>query len=147
MTEEHRYSVKSRWVEDRIVTMEIEGKTMLKSAPPRDFWEDCPDETYSPEDLFLASAVTCYSVSIPGVAKRFHADFDDFEVTGKGHLAKGEHGWEFEEITIDAKITVSSESDEKKMKKVAERAHTYCVVANSMSCPVKLKYKILRTDT
>ncbi|MHA2242643.1 MAG: OsmC family protein, partial [Candidatus Thorarchaeota archaeon] len=143
MSEEHNYALTSRFVKERIVTIEIPGREVIESSPPIDFWSEGPDNTYSPEDLFLASAVTCYAVSIPGVAKRFHADFKDFVVHGKGHLKQGEFGWEFEEMTLNANIVIEKEKDRKKMVKVAERAHRYCIIANSMKCPVHLEYDIV----
>jgi organic hydroperoxide reductase OsmC/OhrA len=141
--EEHRYEMNSKWVRDKIVTIEIDGKNSFHVATPPDFWPEGPHDVVSPEDLFLASAVSCYGVSLYGVSKRFHAELNDFQVTGVGTLQRGEYGWEFEQITITARIFVPTSSDKKKMSKAAERAHTYCVVTNSMKCPVHLKYEII----
>lgn len=143
MTEEHRYELSSNWVREKIVTIEIEGKPTLEVATPPDFWPESPKELISPEDMFLASAVACYGVSLSGVAKRFHAEFSSFSVNGVGTLAKGEPGWEFDQISMDAKIVVPTEQDRKRMEKAADRAHTYCLVANSMKCPVHLKAEIV----
>ncbi len=142
-SDEHQYEMVSNWVRDKIVTIEVSGKPTLEIATPLDFWTESPVEKYSPEDLFLAAAVSCYGVSIHGVAKRFHTEFTDFHVTGKGNLKQGEYGWEFEQISLYAEIYVSDESHISKMEKVAERAHQYCVVANSMKCPVHLDFKII----
>ncbi|MFW9851027.1 MAG: OsmC family protein [Candidatus Thorarchaeota archaeon] len=140
--EEHRYEMNSKWVKEKIVTLEIKNKPTLEIATPLDFWPDAPVDKLSPEDLFLASAVTCYGVSMHGVAKRFHVEFLDFSVKGTGTLAKGEYGWEFDQITLDVNILVADESLVQKMEKVAERSHQYCLVANSMKCPVHLNYTI-----
>ncbi|MHA1906936.1 MAG: OsmC family protein [Candidatus Thorarchaeota archaeon] len=140
--EEHRYEMDSNWVREKIVTMEINGKPTLEIATPLDFWPEAPVDKISPEDLFLGAAVACYGVSMHGVAKRFHVEFLDFSVKGVGTLAKGEYGWEFDQITLDVEILVAEESVVKKMEKVAERSHRYCLVANSMKCPVHLNYKI-----
>jgi organic hydroperoxide reductase OsmC/OhrA len=144
MSEEvHKYSTFSRWVKDKIVTIEIDGKNIFQVATPLDFWPESPTDKLSPEDLFVASAASCYGASLSGTSKRFHAELKDFEIRAVGTLQKGELGWEFEQITIEAKIIVPTEKDKKKMVKAAERAHTYCVVANSMKCPVHLEYDIL----
>ena len=135
--------MQSRWIRDKIVTIEANGKPALEIATPLDFWPESPKEMYSPEDLFLASAVACYGVSIHGVSGRFHAEFSDFHVSASGNLVQGEYGWEFEKITISAEIFVPDESQVTKMEKVAERAHRYCVVANSMKCPVIVDSKII----
>jgi len=140
--EQHRYAMSSRWVKEKIVTIEISGKEAFQVATPLDFWPEGPSDIVSPEDLFVASAVSCYGVSLYGVSKRFHAELKDFSIQGEGTLHKREFGWEFEQITINAKIIVPTDSDKKKMMKAAERAHTYCVVANSMKCPVNLNYEI-----
>jgi organic hydroperoxide reductase OsmC/OhrA len=140
--EEHRYIISSRWVKEKIVTIESDGKKNFQVATPLDFWPESPIDIVSPEELFVASAVSCYGVSLSGISRRFHAELKDFRVTGTGTLQKGEFGWEFDQITIEANIIVPTQNDKKKMEKVAERAHTYCVVANSMKCPVHLKYEI-----
>ncbi|MGY5875300.1 MAG: OsmC family protein [Candidatus Thorarchaeota archaeon] len=145
-SEEHRYKVKCTWDREKIVNVSISGKPDFKVATPPDFWPESPEDVLSPEDMFLASAVTCYGVSLSGVSKRYHAEFDDFEIEADGTLKQGEFGWEFDEINISAKIYVSSESDRKKMGKAAERAHTYCVVTNSMKCPVNLEFEIIMNE-
>ena len=141
--EEHRYDMKSNWVKEKIVTIEIEGKQDFHVATPPDFWSESPRELLSPEDLFVAAAVSCYGVSLTGVAKRFHAEFKDFHVSASGTLDKGEFGWEFDQITMSVKITVVNEKDKKKMEKAAERAHRYCLVGNSMKCPITLNYDVV----
>ncbi len=142
MTEEHRYEMKSNWIKEKIVTIEIDGKPTLEVATPPDFSPESPKDVISPEDLFVASAVSCYGVSLSGVAKRFHAEFTDFSVAAEGHLKKGEVGWEFDEINISAKIKVPTEKDKSRMERAAERAHRYCLVANSMKCPVNLECEV-----
>jgi organic hydroperoxide reductase OsmC/OhrA len=142
MTDEHRYEMNSNWVKEKIVTIEIEGKPTLNVATPPDFWPESPRDVISPEDLFVASAVSCYGATLSGVSKRFHAEFTDFSVTAEGHLKKGELGWEFEEINMSAKILVPTEKDKSRMEKAAARAHKYCLVANSMKCPVNLEFEV-----
>ncbi|MHA1635995.1 MAG: OsmC family protein [Candidatus Thorarchaeota archaeon] len=141
--EEHKYDLTSNWVREKIVTIEIEGKSAFEVATPPDFWQESPKETLTPEDLFLASAVSCYGVSLSGVSKRFHAEFTSFKVRATGTLHKGEYGWEFEQITIKPTIIVPTEKDRKRMGKAAERAHRYCVVSNSMKCPIHLDFEII----
>ena len=86
--------------------IEIDGKPNFEVASPLDFWPDSPKGTLSPEDLFIASTVACYGVSLSGVAKRFHAEFISFYVRATGILQKGEFGWEFEQITLYPTIIV-----------------------------------------
>jgi organic hydroperoxide reductase OsmC/OhrA len=143
VTEEHRYTMKSQWIRDKIVTIEIDGKDIFEVATPRDFWPESPSGVLSPEDLFVASVASCYGASLSGVSKRFHAEFNDFLIKALGTLKKGEFGWEFDEVTLDVHITVSTDKDRKRMEKVAERAHRYCLVGNSLKCPVKLKYEVI----
>ncbi len=143
MTEEHRYELESNWVREKIVTIEIGGKSTFEVATPPDFWPESPRELISPEDLFLASAVSCYGVSLSGVSKRFHAEFTTFSITAEGTLAKREFGWEFDKISMFAKIVVPTEKDRKRMEKAAQRAHAYCLVTNSMKCTVHLETEIV----
>ena len=142
MSEEHRYTMNSQWVREKIVKIEIDGKKPFEVATPPDFWPESPPELLTPEDLFVASVASCYGASLSGVSKRFHAEFNDFSVEALGTLKKGEFGWEFDEVILDVHIVVPSEQDQNRMEKAAERAHRYCVVGNSLKCPVRLKYEI-----
>ena len=141
--EEYRYDMNSNWVKDKIVTIEIDGKLDFHVATPSDFWSESPKDLISPEDLFVAAALSCYGVSLSGVAKRFHGEFKNFHLSATDTLQKGEFGWEFEQITINAKIIVETEKDRKRMTKAAERAHQYCLVTNSMKCPAHLNYEVV----
>jgi organic hydroperoxide reductase OsmC/OhrA len=141
--EEHSYDITSNWVKEKIVTIEIEGKPDFEVATPPDFWPESPKETLSPEELFIASAVSCYGVSLSGASRRFHAEFTSFKIHATGTLQNGEYGWEFEQITIKPKIIVPSQKDKKRMEKAAERAHRFCVISNSMKCPVHLTFEII----
>jgi organic hydroperoxide reductase OsmC/OhrA len=143
LQEMHVYDMASNWVRDRIVTIEIAGKPEFHVATPSDFWPESPKDLISPEDLFVASALSCYGVTLAGVAKRFHTEFKDFQLTATGTLHKGEFGWEFEQITIGATIIVNTETDRTRMMKAAERAHQYCLVSNSMKCQVHLNYDVV----
>jgi organic hydroperoxide reductase OsmC/OhrA len=142
LADEHKYEMKCMWSKEKIVTIDIEGKKPFDVATPPDFWPESPRDVLSPEDLFVASVVSCYGVSLSGVSKRFHAEFNDFSIKALGTLKKGDFGWEFDEVMLDLQIIVPTEKDRKRMEKAAERAHHYCVVGNSLKCPVRLKYEI-----
>ena len=142
MAEEHHYELTSNWVREKIVTIEIQGNETFEVATPPDFWPESPEGTISPEALFLASAASCYGVSLSGVAKRFHAEFESFHIHATADLKKAEYGWEFEKIDLSVRIKVSTHKDAKRMEKAAERAHAYCLLTNSMKCPVNLEYAI-----
>jgi organic hydroperoxide reductase OsmC/OhrA len=142
VTEKHQYAMNSQWVKEKIVTIEIDGKETFEVATPPDFWPESPPNVISPEDLFVASVVSCYGVSLSGVSKRYHAEFNDFSIKAQGSLKKGEFGWEFDEIILDVHIIVPTPKDQKRMTKAAERAHRYCLVGNSIKCPVKLNINI-----
>ena len=42
MEEEHRYEMDSKWVRDKIVTIEIAGKPTFEVSTPTDFWPEAP---------------------------------------------------------------------------------------------------------
>lgn len=91
MTEDQVYEMSSQWVRNKIVTIDIEKKPQLRVSTPVDFWPEASTDLISPEDLFVASALSCYGVSLSGVAKRFHAEFTDFSLSSVGTLQMEEH--------------------------------------------------------
>ncbi len=142
MTDEYEFHTRCNFIDRGIVEMIVDGAEPFRVATPKDFWPDSPDGVLSPEDLFVASLASCYGVTLTGAARRFHAELTDFQLEVSGFLQQGEFGWEFNRLTIKAIITVPTQKDKKKMAKAAERSHKYCVISNSMKCPVDLDYEI-----
>ncbi len=146
MSQAHRYEIESKWVRDKIVEVRIDGKQDFKVATPLDFWPQAPAGILSPEDLFVAAIVTCYGVSLSGVAQRFHAEFKNFTVRGTGTLREGQFGWEFDTVVLHSRIVVSSPDQKDKILKASDRAHTHCLVANSVKCTVHLETEVVVED-
>ncbi|MEM2141886.1 MAG: OsmC family protein [Candidatus Thorarchaeota archaeon] len=142
MSETHQYALTVRHLHEKIVNVSIKGKEDFRVSTPPDFWPEAPGDVLSPEDLFVASVASCYGVTLAGIAERSHVKLKGFTIEAEGRLKRGEKGWEFENITLHANIGASSEKDIESIEKVAERAHTYCLVSNSLKCPVLVQIEV-----
>jgi len=121
------------------------NKEFEVTSPP-DWWPDAPEKHLSPYTLLLAASASCFSLSIFKAAKSLHTSFSDVEVDATGTMFENENGiWSFEKIELEARVTISDESQREKVAKAVELAHNTCPVANSLKCLTILEYEIVNS--
>ncbi len=91
---------------------------------------------HSPEDLFVASATTCYMNGFVNFTEKMHVNFKSFECDAVGFLEKVGRSFEITKIEMKAKVVVESEDLRNKINRALELAAKYCFVGNSMKCPI-----------
>ncbi len=143
------YSVAATQRENRIsqiITPEV--SVTLECATPPEFPNGIPG-VWSPETYFLAAIAGCFVNTYQVLADKFGFKPAGFgcEASGKVAFVDGKYG--FTEITITPKITLESAEQEATAVKVAEKAHKYCLISNSVKCPVlmaeKMVFQVLET--
>ena len=65
----HRFPVAVRWVGGKVTCATVEGKQELAVATPTEFHGGV-EGVWSPEDLLVASAATCFTVTLVSAAAR-----------------------------------------------------------------------------
>ncbi|MHA1791382.1 MAG: OsmC family protein [Promethearchaeota archaeon] len=94
---------------------------------------------WSPEHLFVASAVVCFFTTTMQIAESSHLNIVDFNVKGTGKIEKNQEDKNiFTTIDLFAELTVLKQSEVKKAVRVLEKSEDYCLVANSMKTKVIL---------
>ncbi len=133
--ESHEYNVKVDWSHEKIGNFTVDGKPEVEVASPPEF--DGPEGIISPEDLFVGAATSCFMTTFIAFTGKMRFDFNSFSCEGRGTLEKVEKGFQFTKIHLRANVTVESEELIPKAERALELAGKYCLVSNSMKCPVE----------
>jgi organic hydroperoxide reductase OsmC/OhrA len=141
-TSSFEYRVSAESGETRI--SKIQSPTLdavLECATPPDFPNGIPG-VWSPETYFLAAIAGCYLNTFQALADKFGFVPSGIrcDATGKVALVDGKFG--FTEVTISPQITLAAASEEATATKIAEKAHKYCLISNSIKCPVLMSETI-----
>jgi organic hydroperoxide reductase OsmC/OhrA len=111
----------------------IDGPPMLPVGSPH------TTDRYSPEHLLVVAAETCmanYVVLLSGLSK---LAVKDYRSTAEGELTKeGRAGFRFKRILIRPELTVEAGKEEA-AEGILEKAHSLCLIARSLSCPVEME--------
>lgn len=129
----HEYYVKVDWKEERVGDLIIEGKPKVQVASPPEF--EGPEGIISPEDLFVASATSCFMTTFIAFTKKMRFEHKAFTCEGLGTLERVEKGFQFTKLLLKTTVTVESEDLKDKAERALELSAKYCLVSNSMKCP------------
>jgi len=128
MSDEPRlFPVNLVWTGEKNGSLSVEGKVAIKTGVA---------SYYTPEDLFVASATTCYMNGFVNFTEKMHINFKSFECDAVGILEKVDRSFEITKIEMKAKVVIESEDLRKKIDRALELAAKYCFVGNSMKCPI-----------
>src|SRR6266511_4713868 len=104
IVKDFRYPVSVQLVEDRQSLASAPDKPSLDVATPPEFLGGVPG-VWSPEELLVASAATCYALTFEAVADRRGIPVQNVAVSGAGHVTRREDG-RFGFIAIELDLTV-----------------------------------------
>lgn len=99
-------------------------------------------DNMDPEHLFVASAEVCLANTFLFFADKSRLAIKSYASTAEGVLEKApEGGFRFKEIVI--RPTVEVTGDPARVDQMIDRAHRYCLVSRSMSCPVRVEHEVV----
>ncbi len=141
VSELHEYTARVDWTQGSEGIMLTDGKPAIEVAAPPEF--DGPEGMLSPEDLFVAAAASCFMTTFVTFSKKIRFDYKSFSCIAKGTLERVEKGFEFTKIHISTTVSVGSDDIKSKAERALELAAKYCLVSNSMKCPIEHANKVV----
>jgi organic hydroperoxide reductase OsmC/OhrA len=133
-----RYPVSIEWWGDELMNAHAPEKGSLRVAPPRDFGGTHP-EFWSPEELLVGAAGTCYAITLRAVAERLRIPLHELEVEAAGHLERAaEGGYRFTLVDLD----VAAETDPghvDALERAAVLAEKRCIVGTALGVPLHVR--------
>lgn len=124
----------------RITAAEVE--TPVECATPPEFPNGIAG-VWSPETFFLAAVAGCYINTYQTLCDRFKIQPVSIECEASGTVALVEGKYQFTGIMLNPMITVANYEDEAKALTIIEKAHKYCLITNSIKCPVSVSENIM----
>lgn len=132
---EFRFPVAVEWKGGPRTIATIDGKPDLPVATPPEFGSGV-EGVWSPEDLLVASAATCFAVTLSAIARRRDIALASMRVAGVGHLGPRDDGLGFTSIELDVDVETESAEALEAAEEAVERAEHGCLVAQALNVPV-----------
>jgi organic hydroperoxide reductase OsmC/OhrA len=98
----------------------------------------------NPEELFLASLVSCQMLTYLALAARAGVSVSAYEDRAEATLTIAERRMRITEVVLHPRITVAPTADENKALALVDAAHEGCFIANSVACEVRADPEIVR---
>jgi organic hydroperoxide reductase OsmC/OhrA len=137
-TKDIRFPVAVDWAGGRLVRASVAGKETIEIATPPEFKGTDPG-VWSPEDVLVAAAASCFTVTFLAVAERRNVPVRDVSVDAVGRMGIGEDGkLGFLRIDLSAYVETDAGHEDAAVQ-AAERAEQGCFVSLALSIPVRLE--------
>jgi organic hydroperoxide reductase OsmC/OhrA len=92
---------------------------------------------WNPETLLGAAVSDCYMLTFLSLAKKVRADLRILDTTATSHVVTdGMKRSRVEKIELVTRAVVGPDTDVEKVRSMYEKAHKYCIIANSLSAEV-----------
>jgi organic hydroperoxide reductase OsmC/OhrA len=137
----YEFPVGIHWVAGRMTRASAHGKPALDVATPPEFKHGIPG-VWSPEDLLVASAAACYTVTLLAVAERRGVPVLGLDVSARGRVGQRPDGpFAFTEIELEVDLATDA-GFEDEARLAGEAAERGCLVAASLDFPTHLELKV-----
>jgi len=145
MVDVYEYPAKIDWLGERKYRIEFfskgsEGKPKMDVATPPEF--NGHAGIYSPEDLFVASILSCYMATFISISNKMKISIEKFTCEGKGILERTEGGLMFTSVVLRPHIILRDKSEVDKALKASTLAEENCLVAKSIKTKTHLEPKV-----
>jgi organic hydroperoxide reductase OsmC/OhrA len=137
------YRVKAIQNENRISKLTaVEVETPIECATPSEFPNGIAG-AWSPETFFLASIAGCYINTFQSFCDKYKLKPVSLECEAAGTVALLNGKYAFTGVMLNPIITLQNYEDEAIAMKILEKAHRYCLISNSIKCPVSVSENLL----
>jgi peroxiredoxin-like protein len=139
----HQYQVNaSAEAEDNIV-LKADDLPQLISTPPAQFGG--PGDQWSPEHLLVASVAGCFILTFRSIARASKLPWKNLEASAVGVLERVDRVTRFTTFTISATLTVPTDTDIDKARRLLDKAEAGCLITNSLSAESHLEAEVIVT--
>lgn len=138
ITKDFRFRVGVAWQGGRLTSVSSPEKPKLEVATPPEFRGGLPG-IWSPEDLLVASAASCYAVTLAAIAERREIPVYALNVSGTGHVTgrdDGRFGFVAIELTAALRTDTALVGAAESAAREAERA---CLISMALDIPVHVE--------
>ena len=140
--DKHNYQVSINWTEGRQgIISSTALPTKIEVATPPEFDKGVPG-FWSPEHLFTASVLTCFTTTFLAIAEYSKLEFETFSCDANGVLDKVEGKFLMTEINLSAKLKISDLAKIDQAERILHKSEAACLISNSIKTKVNLSCEI-----
>jgi len=122
--------------------VEFENRPALEVAAAPQYKGD--PTKHNPEELFLASLVSCQMLTYLALATRAGIGVTAYEDRAEATLTMADRRMRITEVVLHPRITIGASADADRARALVEAAHEGCFIANSVACVVRAEPEIVR---
>lgn len=104
------------------------------------------ETAWSPEHLLLAAVTGCFLNTFQALADNEGFKIRGLECPAVGTVQLTDGRFAFTDIEVAPVVTLSRDSDEPQARQLADKAKHYCLISNSLKCPVTMSLSIRAID-
>lgn len=139
----YEFEVNAGWQNDLTSLASAPGlRQVIVVSPPAAMLGGEAETAWSPEHLLLAAEACCFLNTFQALADNEGFRFRALECPAKGLVQYTDGHFEFTQIQISPVITLNSDSEEGKARQIADKAKHYCLITNSLKCPVTMELAV-----
>ncbi len=113
---------------------EMSGMGKLEVGPPPEYGGT--DKTLNPEELFVASINSCIMLVFYYFLEKAKLEVLSYSSEAEGRVDKTKEGLKFTNVEVRAVVKINDKSQSERIMEIAKLADKYCLVSNSVACPV-----------
>ncbi|MCF7974811.1 MAG: OsmC family protein [Phycisphaerae bacterium] len=129
---------------EQIATTQMAGTAENTPVGAPEVYGGSPD-TLNPEEMFVASINSCIMLVFYHFANQHKVNIASYQSEAQGKVEKTKQGLRFTEVQVTATVSPRDAQQSDEIAKLGQLAEKYCLVSNSMTCPVH--YHIRVADT
>lgn len=140
-----RFPAAVEWRGGRLIRASAPGKPALDVATPPEFKGGMPG-VWSPEDLLVTAAASCFAVTLVAVAERSGVELEALRVDGAGHVERAADG-RFRFSVVELDVEVEADADPGRLERLAAKAEQVCIVSLALEVPVHVRLVVAAPAT
>jgi organic hydroperoxide reductase OsmC/OhrA len=127
----HHYTATAVGSPEGEVSVASKGLTAMTTAAPAEFGG--PGDRWSPETLFVAAIADCFVLSFRAIARASKLTWIVLDCEVDGILERPDRKTRFTGFTIRASLHVPPDTDQRRARRILEKAEETCLITNSLS--------------
>ena len=135
ISKDFRFPVTVHWQGEQLARAVSPGLDDIDIAVPPEFRG--PGGSWSPEQLLVAAAGSCFAVTFAAIAERRRIPIHFLTVTGTGHVAHRDGPIGFVALELTPRIETEPEFVGR-TEHAARSAHAACLVTEALDVPVHI---------
>jgi organic hydroperoxide reductase OsmC/OhrA len=146
----HTYATRLEWSGSTAAGYDEYERAHTVTAPPADATLRLTSDPaftgdpglLNPEQLLVAAASSCQLLSFLAVAARSRVDVIEYSDEAEGTMDEAERPMWVQRIVLRPRIVVGAGTDEEKVRRLVEKGHRHCFIANSLRSEMTIEAEI-----